>query len=253
MTGDNPASHEDSERFDELVQGLFWNRLVLQAPVEHGAAAYPDGVWGIPLDTLATPRQGYATPRTSHRLTPRRSTGFSFGPNLRPGEGEGGSEATTPRRPLLPALRLHTQRPTQHTLLADSHYALGGFSDDRPLNWKMRDPERTPRPKRPPWKLETSIWAPRKSGATACDAKDFYDTVLVRQQAFDADWASTTGGKFLEDKEVKSVFGLSKKVVSRDKIEATRDALREAYDQTVPWFTTYSCYMQSHSKLGIFG
>ena len=44
MTGDNPASHEDSERFDELVQGLFWNRLVLQAPVEHGAAAYPDGV-----------------------------------------------------------------------------------------------------------------------------------------------------------------------------------------------------------------
>ena len=79
-------------------------------------------------------------------------------------------------------MRLHTQRPTQHTLLADSHYALGGFSDDRPLNWKMRDPERTPRPKRPPWKLETSIWAPRKSGATACDAKDFYDTVESKGQ-----------------------------------------------------------------------
>ena len=38
---------------------------------------------------------------------------------------------------------------------------------------------------KPKWRLEDSIWRPRKKW---CDARDFFDTVAVRRAAFEADW-----------------------------------------------------------------
>ena len=45
------------------------------------------------------------------------------------------------------------------------------------------------------WKLETSIWAPRKK---YCDAKDFYDSDAVRRRMFEHDWGLALNAHQLE-------------------------------------------------------
>ena len=250
MVGDNPASVPESQRFEQLVQTLFLNRLVLNAPVEYTVAAYPDPVWGISLDRMATPRRAYATPRTRHRQTPRRSAGFSFGTTMR---GDAHAVDGGPARPMLPSLRLYTQQPTEHALLADSHYALGGFSDDRPLNWKGRSVEVPPKPKRKPWTLDTSIWSPRKHGPEQCDARDYYNTVDVYRSALAADWESTTGGLALAGKEPPSVFGISPKKLSPGKAKEVHDALAASYPELWMAFQTFCCHLSATSKVIIFG
>ena len=107
---EDPTSCHGAHRFGMTLQELRRKRYVVNAPVQHLAEAYPDGVWGITIDRLS-PSKCYDVPRRF----PRGGIEFSGIPQL-------GSAPVRPMLPALPGRRTHV-----HMILPDSHHALGAF------------------------------------------------------------------------------------------------------------------------------
>ena len=216
---------------------LFMARYNLDAPVERQVEAYPDPVWGMPLDKLAMQN-------TSSGDTRRRPeySGIAF-----TGSPEKGK---SPVRPKLPALRGATQRPTMHTLLPDSHFALGAFGNDKGLAFKRKEEEVVVRI----WTLDESLFRARKWGPQPCESNDFWDSPEVLKKAFLKDWGTTTGFLTLKDlssgKAAGRAFGTTKLNVKQ--LMAIRDELGEHYAALLRIFTFYAC-VDAATSGSVFG
>ena len=220
---DEPNAPRAAEDFEQYLSELFWARYTLDAPVERGVEAYPDPVWGLPMDKM-TSEMGYDRPRPSY-------AGIAF-----TGSPEKGK---APVRPRLPALRGETQRPTTHQLLPDSHYALGAFGGDDGLAYKRIAKEVYVKP----WSLDDSIFRARKHGPSPCDSKDFWDSISCVDAAFAADWGTTTGAIVMAEiiangKASTRSFGTTK--LSGYHLTQIRDLLRSKYIELLSIFIFYA-------------
>ena len=112
---DEPASRNEEARFKYHTRELSRARYSLDAPVESGAVAYPDPVWGIRPDKLDIER-----PIRPASANPLAASGLHFsasGPVMQ-------QHLAFPR-----SRKGNSSSPIVHKLLADSHFALGLVSE----------------------------------------------------------------------------------------------------------------------------
>lgn len=219
---ETPASTAVAEDFERRVSDLFWTRYSLDAPVERQALAYPDPIWGVPLDQVGQTSGG---DRSQHHY----AGGLAF--TASPERGK------TPVRPRLPALRPAAQRPSRFMLLPDSHHALGGFCDDGKEYTRQRA-----QVARRIWSVEISLFRPRKHGPVPCDSADYHDSEECRGRAFQKDWATTTGAAVLhalskDPQAAGRAFGTTK--LSAAQLRDIRAALAVGYARLLVLFSYY--------------
>ena len=146
---DDPHGKKSYDKFTNTLGELFRSRHVLNAPTEHGAALYPDAVWGISpehLNDLAgerhlsetlrpalpegrSPRRGVSPPEVVAR---HRGIAFIETRHMH----RGGKVRSL--RPSLPVVR-PGPHSTVHKLLPDSHFALGTFNKQTQHGWRDKN------------------------------------------------------------------------------------------------------------------
>ena len=224
-----PASEKAAKLFDVELGELFRTRYRMDAPVMTASVAYPDAVWGNSPDKILHDSESRVAPVGKPQAREYHS-GWAFnGSPRRHNDGK----VQPICAPMLPALH---SKADSHSLLSDSHHALGAYSrtDEMYLRWsKKKAVELEGEPVPIAFSLKSSIWAPRaKSSDAGALAKDpgrtreghsrvgcddgeeededeligLIDTEAVFTAATLSDWGHTTA----REGDIKFVFGIGK-------------------------------------------